>query len=130
MRPNSRGDQVHGAAVRERSRILRELAAQKNRRFRERQVAGELEVVTLESAASGNGTSALSDNFLDVVLPGVQLPANRLIRVRVNGLSEEGLIAEPAKTTQSESNSHVAERPDAPLTPATSCPSIITSAMA
>ena len=122
--------QVNGAAVRERSRILRELAAQKNLRFRELQVGGVLEVVTLESDASGIGTSAISDNFLDVVLPGVQLPANRLIRVKVIGLSDEGLIAEPAKETQSESKAHVAERPDRPLAPAPSCPSIITSAMA
>jgi threonylcarbamoyladenosine tRNA methylthiotransferase MtaB len=138
--------QVNGAAVRERSRILRSLAAQKNRRFRERQVGGVLEVVTLseprapvssaaEESASGsevvrNATVALSDNFLDVLLPGVQLPANRLIRVMVTGLSEEGLIGEPAEVLHNETTSHVAERPDASLAPATPCPSIITSAIA
>ena len=85
--------QVPGDVVRERARILRELAAQNNRRFRERQVGGELEVVTLESAAAefAGGTLAISDNFLDVLLPGIQIPANRLIRVRVNRLTSEGL---------------------------------------
>jgi threonylcarbamoyladenosine tRNA methylthiotransferase MtaB len=95
--------QVNGAVIRERARVLRELGAQKNRRFRERQLRGVLEVVTLGGEAPGSaawnaalgGTIALSDNFLDVFIPGERWPGNRLLRVRIAGISEEGLVAEP-----------------------------------
>jgi threonylcarbamoyladenosine tRNA methylthiotransferase MtaB len=85
--------QVHGSAVRERGRILRELAAQKNRRFRERQVGGLLTVLTLEETTSG-GTSALSDNYLKVFIPGERLPANQWVSVQVTSVTEQGLTGE------------------------------------
>ncbi len=95
--------QVHGAVIRERASILRELGAEKNRRFRERQGGGELDVVTLDAAplsgktSSGTieGTVSLSTNFLDVFIPGARLPANRLLRLKIAGVSEDGLVAEP-----------------------------------
>ena len=88
-------DQVHGAVARQRGRILRELAAEKNRRFRERQVGRTLNVLTLEEETEG-GTSALSDNYLKVFVPGERLPANRLVDVRIASLSGTGLVGEPA----------------------------------
>ena len=86
-------EQIHGAVVRERSRILRELAAQKNRRFRERQVGQILRVLTLEEEAEG-GAWALSDNYLKVFIPGERLPGNRLRNVRMVSLSEGRLVGE------------------------------------
>ena len=88
-------DQVPGAVVRQRSRILRDLAANKNRHFRERQLGQLLNVITLEEETEG-GTSALSDNYLKVFLPGGRLPGNRLVDVRIVAVSDAGLIGELA----------------------------------
>lgn len=90
-------DQVNGAVVRERARILRELAAEKNLRFREQQVGRTLEVVTLDGHADGGqpGTAAISDNFLDVFIPGERLAGNRMVPVRITDLNESGLMAKP-----------------------------------
>jgi len=87
-------DQVPGAAVRERGRILRELAAEKNRRFREQQLGRTLRVLTLEERTEG-GTWALSDHYLKVFLAGEPLPANQLVDVRIVSLTDEGLLGEP-----------------------------------
>ena len=87
-------DQVPGAAVRERGRILRELAAEKNRRFRERQLGRTLSVLTLENRSAG-GTWALSDNYLKVFLTGEGMPANRLVDARIVSVTDEGLLGEP-----------------------------------
>ena len=84
---------VHGSVIRERSRVLRELAAEKNRRFRERQLGGILTVLTLEEAVEG-GASALSDNYLKVILPGERLPANQLVTTRIVALTQQGLIGQ------------------------------------
>jgi threonylcarbamoyladenosine tRNA methylthiotransferase MtaB len=96
--PADRMDQqVNGAVVRERSRILRELAAEKNRRFRERQVGRALEVVTLNGESDERaGTAGLSENFLDVFVAGERLPNNRLMHVKITGVTETGLTGSQA----------------------------------
>jgi len=87
--------QVHGAVVRERARILRELAAEKNLLFRKRQIGRTLEVVTLDGGShQQQGTAAISDNFLDVFLPGERLGGNRMLPVKVTGLHDGGVTAE------------------------------------
>jgi threonylcarbamoyladenosine tRNA methylthiotransferase MtaB len=91
---NTMPDQVPGAVVRERGRLLRELAAEKNRRFREKQVGRTLSVLTLEDRDEG-GTGALSDNYLRVILAGEPMPANRLVDARIVALHDEGLVGEP-----------------------------------
>jgi threonylcarbamoyladenosine tRNA methylthiotransferase MtaB len=88
-------DQVPSAVVRERGRILRELATEKNRRFREQQLGRTLRVLTLEDRGGG-GTWALSDNYLKVFLAGEQLPANRLVDARIVSVTGEGLLGEPS----------------------------------
>jgi len=87
-------NQVPGAVARERGRILRDLAAEKNRRFREQQLGRTLSVLTLEERTEG-GTWALSDNYLKVFLAGDRLPASQLMDVSVMSLSEQGLVGEP-----------------------------------
>ena len=94
------GGQVHGAVIRERARILREMAAEKNLRFRREQLGRLLEVVTLEEFTPG-GSSALSDHFLDVLIPGERLPANRLIPVRIVGVSKDGLVGSETRADAS-----------------------------
>jgi len=69
----------------ERNRILRELAAEKNLEFRRRMVGRTLSVVTLEQAGM-----ALSDNYLKVELAASREP-NRIVEVQIGGVAENGL---------------------------------------
>jgi len=68
---------------RDRNRILRELAAQKNLEFRRRMVGRTLSVVTL-------GEGALSDNFLKVEL-ATPRAANQLLDVKIGAVTPTGL---------------------------------------
>jgi threonylcarbamoyladenosine tRNA methylthiotransferase MtaB len=81
-----RADQVRMEVRRERNRVLWELAARKNREFRERMVGRSLSVVTLRRGA-------LSDNFLRVELnqPG---EANVLREVKIGAVTGAGLLEE------------------------------------
>ncbi len=86
-------NQLPGAVLRERSRILRGLSAEKNRDFRQRQIGRTLRVLTLDEK-TGAGISALSDNFLRISLPGVFLPSNELVDVRIVATTDQGLTGE------------------------------------
>jgi threonylcarbamoyladenosine tRNA methylthiotransferase MtaB len=66
-------DQVPLHVARERNRVLRELAAEKNRAFRQSFVGQSLEVITLQAGGDG-WTEALSDNFLKVRVLGKHAP--------------------------------------------------------
>ena len=86
---------VAGKVVEERMLALRALAAEKMHAHRSRFVGRELEAITLHTpralAARGR-TSALTENFLAVEMEG-GLTANRLVRVRVAGLTGDGALA-------------------------------------
>jgi threonylcarbamoyladenosine tRNA methylthiotransferase MtaB len=69
----------------ERNRILRDLAAAKNREFRELMVGRTLSAVTLH----GTGT-ALTENYLKVELAGYREP-NELVDLRIGGVTGSGL---------------------------------------
>jgi tRNA A37 methylthiotransferase MiaB len=69
----------------ERNRILRELAAEKNLAFRRRFAGRTLSVVTLEAGR------ALSSNYLQIELTQPGLAANRLMDVEVGGVTAAGL---------------------------------------
>ena len=77
-------DQVPIAVRKQRTHVLRELAARKNREFRASMVGSTLSVVTLD-----NGT-ALSGNYLKVKLASAR-PANQIADVRVGGVTADGL---------------------------------------
>jgi threonylcarbamoyladenosine tRNA methylthiotransferase MtaB len=81
-------------AVAERMAALRSLAAKKTETHRRSFAGRELEAITLHTPA-GLGvlgrTAALTENFLPVELAG-RLEANRLMRVRVTGLTAEGAL--------------------------------------
>lgn len=81
----SMAGQVPRRVRKERNRILRELAAERNREFRARFLGRRLSVVTL-----GEPRRALSDNFLSVELARDREP-NLLIDVEVDGLTAGGL---------------------------------------
>ena len=75
--------QVPMEVRRDRNRILRELAAQKNLEFRRRMLGRSLSVVTLSDGA-------LSDNFLKVELASPR-EKNQMIDVKISSLSPTGL---------------------------------------
>jgi threonylcarbamoyladenosine tRNA methylthiotransferase MtaB len=70
----------------ERNRVLRELAAAKNRTFSERMVGKMLSAVTLHEPGV-----ALTGNYLKVELSRPYEP-NLLVDLRIGGVSESGLI--------------------------------------
>jgi threonylcarbamoyladenosine tRNA methylthiotransferase MtaB len=85
---------VAAEAIAERMKVLRSLAAKKTETHRRSFVSRELEAITLHTPAelcTRGRTTALTENFLPVELAG-QLEANRLVRVRVTGLTTEGVL--------------------------------------
>jgi threonylcarbamoyladenosine tRNA methylthiotransferase MtaB len=82
--PAASAEQVPVPVRKERNRALRDLAAAKNLAFRQSMTGRTLSAVTLDQGA-------LSDNFLKIEL-FPQRPANRMIDVRIGGLSANGLL--------------------------------------
>jgi threonylcarbamoyladenosine tRNA methylthiotransferase MtaB len=73
--------QVPEPVKRERNRILRELAAEKNRDFRASFIGRDLSAITL-ARQSGNATEALTDNYLKLQIAGTHAP-NQWLRARI-----------------------------------------------
>ncbi len=99
-RPGTRAWALHAtqpvppAVVEERMAALRMLAAEKSATHRKRFIGRDIDAITLHTPpalASLACTTALTENFLPVDLAG-QLPANRLIRLRVTGLTPDGAL--------------------------------------
>ena len=84
-------DQVPVHVARERNRVLRELAAEKNLEFRRSFIGRSLEVITLQ-AGNEQETEALSDNYLKVRLAG-RHEANKILKVDVTETGDEDLVA-------------------------------------
>jgi threonylcarbamoyladenosine tRNA methylthiotransferase MtaB len=85
-------DQVPVRVARERNRILRDLAADKNRSFRASFAGRELSAITL-SVCDGEYTEALTDNYLKLRLRG-RHAANQMVRARITALDGDGLAGE------------------------------------
>jgi threonylcarbamoyladenosine tRNA methylthiotransferase MtaB len=79
-------DSVPAAVRRERSRILRELAAAKNRAFRKSMVGRTLSAVTLHDCGR-----ALTENYLKVQLAAPREP-NRIVALRIGSTTTDGLM--------------------------------------
>jgi tRNA A37 methylthiotransferase MiaB len=104
-RPGTRAWSLHAdlpvpiAAVAERMAALRALAAEKSHAHRARFLTRELDAITLRTPpalAESGRTVALTENFLPMEL-AASLSANRLVRVRVTGLSpDDTLLADLA----------------------------------
>jgi threonylcarbamoyladenosine tRNA methylthiotransferase MtaB len=94
--------QVNGRVARERSEEIRAVIAAKRQSFLIAQVGKSLPAVTLDELAEG-ARMALTTNYLKVAVPGVGLPSNRLLDVRIDrvvsgqlfGYVEEGGIPAP-----------------------------------
>jgi threonylcarbamoyladenosine tRNA methylthiotransferase MtaB len=78
-------EQVPMRVRKERNRLLRELAAEKNLAFRRQMLGRTLSAVTL-----GDGRLALTDNYLEVELARPR-PPGELIEVAIGGLTAKGL---------------------------------------
>lgn len=74
--------QVPMAVRKERNRVLRELAAEKNLEFRRAMVGRTLSAVTLDA-----GPVALTDNYLKVELATLREP-NELVDIRIGGIGD------------------------------------------
>jgi threonylcarbamoyladenosine tRNA methylthiotransferase MtaB len=85
-------DSVPMPVRKQRNHALRELAAVKNREFRERMVGRMLSAVTLHDTGT-----ALTDNYLKVELAGYREP-NELVDLRIGGVTAGGLSEAPART--------------------------------
>jgi threonylcarbamoyladenosine tRNA methylthiotransferase MtaB len=96
-RPGTRGWALHAAspvparAIDERMAALRMLAAEKTEAHRLQFIGRELEAITLHTPQSDQAdgcTAALTENFLPVEIDAA-LPANQLVRVRINEVDAE-----------------------------------------
>ena len=76
----------------ERNRILRELAAEKNLAFRRSLVGQRFEAVTLDHSGAV-GDSALTDNYVTVQLAGTRRHGARLIEVEIESVDGESTYA-------------------------------------
>jgi threonylcarbamoyladenosine tRNA methylthiotransferase MtaB len=80
-------DQVPIRVRRDRNRVLRELAAQKNLAFRQSLLGRDFMAVTLDPPGR-----ALTDNYVPVTLDMPYSP-NHLVRLRPRALTEQGVLA-------------------------------------
>ncbi len=89
-------DQVPVHVARERNRILREIAAEKNLAFRKKFVGQKLDVITLQTGRE-NWTEALSDNYLKVRVHGQHAP-NELMNVNISEIGDDHLLSTAEET--------------------------------
>lgn len=93
----ARTDQVNGRIAHERGHELRVLMARKRRAFLNAQVGRTLSGLTLREAG-GEARSALTSNYLKVLLATSDVAPNTLIPVIINGTQEDDLSGCPAAT--------------------------------
>jgi threonylcarbamoyladenosine tRNA methylthiotransferase MtaB len=84
-------DQVSVHVARERNRVLRDLAAEKNLAFRRKYVGKTLEVITLQTG-DDEWSEALSDNYVKVKLAG-RHEANQILTAEIVDVTNEELLA-------------------------------------
>jgi tRNA A37 methylthiotransferase MiaB len=87
-------EQVPAPVVKERNRILRELAARKKNDFQQQFLGGTLPAITLTAQHNGR-TEALTSNYQKLWLLGA-LPANRMLTARIHSIEGECLVGEEA----------------------------------
>jgi threonylcarbamoyladenosine tRNA methylthiotransferase MtaB len=82
--------QVHPQVMKERNRILRELAAKKKREFQQTFIGRELQAITLTNF-NGTHTECLTDNYQKLWLEG-RWEANRWVKVRVKAIEGDAIF--------------------------------------
>jgi threonylcarbamoyladenosine tRNA methylthiotransferase MtaB len=94
--------QVNGRIAKERSQEIRTLINAKHEAFVTAQVGQTLPALTLDETEEG-ARIALTTNYLKVVLPGVEIPANQVVDVSV-GRAHAGRLYGYATTLLANSN--------------------------
>jgi threonylcarbamoyladenosine tRNA methylthiotransferase MtaB len=84
-------NQVPVQIARERNRVLRELAAQKKNAFLQQHVGREVDAITLHQEPTSTGTRALTENYLDLIVPD-RVAANRWVRSKVERVENGELL--------------------------------------
>jgi threonylcarbamoyladenosine tRNA methylthiotransferase MtaB len=82
--------QVAPQVMKERNRILRELASKKKREFQQTFIGSELQAITL-TTFNGTHTECLTDNFQKLWLEG-KWEANEWVRAKVESVQGEAMI--------------------------------------
>src|SRR5260221_9984000 len=112
-----RREQVRLAVLRERNRVLREIASKKKAEFMRSLLGTVVEAITLQSGGA-EFTGALTDNYLKMKIPGHH-EANHWMDVKVDGMNGEMLIGKPVvdpvrRSAVSGPSSSSARRPKRP----------------
>jgi threonylcarbamoyladenosine tRNA methylthiotransferase MtaB len=91
--------QLPGHIIKTRARELRSLADSKSATFRHSQIGRTLRVLTLrrDPADDPNSTPALSENYLQLLLP-VPLPPNQFIDATITHAEDKHLLAAPIES--------------------------------
>ena len=91
--------QLPGHVIKSRARELRSLADSKSTVFRRAQIGRTLHVLTLRRDPFDDPglTPALSENYLQVVLPAA-LPPNQFVDATIAGEADKHLLAEPTES--------------------------------
>lgn len=84
---------VPSGALQERVAILRQLSREKNLAFRRRMIGRTLRAITLAGEERGGSTGVLTDNYISARVPGLRLPPNRLVAVRIVEAGPESTTA-------------------------------------
>jgi len=84
--------QVHPQVMKERNRVLRELAAKKKREFQQTFLGRELQAITL-THFNGTHTECLTDNYQKLWLEG-RWEANRWVRARILDIENDCLVGQ------------------------------------
>lgn len=100
-RPGTRAgkmsDDVPPTVIHERARTLRALAAEKQHRFRQAQVGRTLKALTLLRQRPDGRTEALSENYLKVILQGLNIAKNKLLSARILAVAQDHLVGVPVE---------------------------------
>jgi threonylcarbamoyladenosine tRNA methylthiotransferase MtaB len=83
--------QVNGRVARERSQEIRAVITAKRQAFLAAQVGRTLPALTLDEAEEG-ARMALTTNYLQAVLPGCEVPPNRLVNVSIGRVTSGKLF--------------------------------------
>jgi len=84
-------DQVERSVISRRSRVLRSLAVEKMRAFRERAIGETVEVVVLQSGKRAGVLEGISDNYLRVWFDGAAEMIGRRAWVCIQGTTDDGV---------------------------------------
>ncbi len=85
--PAARWEQVQPERKKARAKELRDLARQKNLEFRREFIGLEAEALVITKALDGSAR-VLTDNYIDVALPGCRMPEKESVEIRITHVEE------------------------------------------